>query len=179
MKRCWFCLEMVTLDDPDTYRQVTSWVNGPKLDGPVMREQSGLVAHKKCVDNLVNGQAPDQPGLFDEENDIDVVHIKDEVGRCKISTNGQGHFPCTEHTDFAHSQEGGDCAPESCGGTRHDPCGYTKIEMEHFRLRQIEPHVFEVMEGASGNSCTHMVLVDDFGEDCGYPADHSIHIKEG
>ncbi len=165
MKPCWFCLKLADETDPDTYKQVASWVNGPKLDGPVMREQTGLVAHKKCVDNLVHGQAPDQPELFDAElmpieNDIDVAHIKDAVGRCKISTNGQGHFPCSEHTDYAHNQEGGECAPESCGGNRYDPCTYTKIES---------------YEGASGMSCTRMVEVDDFGEDCGYPADHPVH----
>lgn len=64
---CVFCHQPVDLDDSENYREVLSWVNGPKLDGPVLREQTGRVAHKKCVDNMVHGQAADQPELFSEE----------------------------------------------------------------------------------------------------------------
>lgn len=67
---CCMCFVEITsseLDDPDlTYREVTSWVTGPKLQHPVLREQTGRRAHKKCIEKLINGQAPDQtsiPGL--------------------------------------------------------------------------------------------------------------------
>lgn len=171
MKRCWFCLEGVTLDDPETYRQVTSWVNGPKLDGPVLREQSGLVAHKKCVDNLIAGQAPDQPELFDDGDYSPGIEDASLVPDAVADRYGV-------KKEFGHNQEGGECAPESCGGTRYDPCTYTKAELDGFRLMQIQAHVFEAAEGSSGMACTKMVEIDTFGEDCGYPADHSIHIKE-
>ena len=63
-QRCPFCREGVTDLDPEKiYREVTSWVTGPKLDSPKLREQSGRVAHKKCVENQAAGQAPDQPSL--------------------------------------------------------------------------------------------------------------------
>ena len=55
------------LDDPEAvYREVTSWVHGPKLQGPVLREQTGRIAHADCIKKLIEGQAPDQdriPGL--------------------------------------------------------------------------------------------------------------------
>jgi hypothetical protein len=44
-------------------------VNGPKLDGPKLREQTGKLAHKSCIDLLVAGQAPDQERLFDAEQE--------------------------------------------------------------------------------------------------------------
>lgn len=63
---CWFCNKYVDQSDPDKiYREVTSWVTGPKLQSPVLREQSGRVAHKECVENQVAGQAADQPTLDD------------------------------------------------------------------------------------------------------------------
>lgn len=64
MKNCSFCHKPADEDDPATYREVTSWVNGPKLDGPVLREQTGLIAHERCIKNVINGQAADQPELF-------------------------------------------------------------------------------------------------------------------
>jgi hypothetical protein len=66
VKSCAFCFQPVDQDDTDNYHEVASWVNGPKLDGPKLRQQTGAVAHKSCVDKLVQGQAPDQEGLFDE-----------------------------------------------------------------------------------------------------------------
>lgn len=62
--RCAFCDKRANPDDPDLYREVLSWVHGPKLDGPVLRERTGKVAHKDCVDKLRAGQAPDQEELF-------------------------------------------------------------------------------------------------------------------
>ena len=67
---CAFCTRAITaaeLDDPDaTYREVRSWVTGPKSQSPVLREQTGYIAHVSCVMNQVAGQAADQetlPGL--------------------------------------------------------------------------------------------------------------------
>ncbi len=65
MKTCAFCFNKVDQDDEENYREVVSWVNGPKLDGPKLRRQTGSMAHKVCVDKLVQGQAPDQEGLFE------------------------------------------------------------------------------------------------------------------
>lgn len=62
---CDFCNNPVNLDDPETYHEVTSWVNGPKLDGPKLRERTGNVAHKDCVDKIIHGQSPEQEGLFE------------------------------------------------------------------------------------------------------------------
>ena len=55
------------IDDPEAvYREVTSWVHGPKLQGPVLRTQTGRLAHRECINKLIEGQSPDQqsiPGL--------------------------------------------------------------------------------------------------------------------
>lgn len=67
MQSCSLCEEDLTpaeLDNPEAvYRQVTSWVHGPKLQGPVLREQTGLLAHKACIQKLIDGQAVDQDKL--------------------------------------------------------------------------------------------------------------------
>ena len=64
---CFGTIDPAQIDDPEAiYREVTSWVHGPKLQSPVLREQTGKLAHKDCIDKLLNGQAPDQeriPGL--------------------------------------------------------------------------------------------------------------------
>lgn len=64
---CGSPVSLEELDDPDAiYRQVTSWVHGPKLQSPVLREQTGVIAHAHCIHKLLDGQAPDQssiPGL--------------------------------------------------------------------------------------------------------------------
>lgn len=67
MKACSFCFKLTDQDDPETYHEVTSWVNGPKLDGPKLRQQTGSIACKSCIDKLVVGQAPDQEGLFSDD----------------------------------------------------------------------------------------------------------------
>jgi hypothetical protein len=71
MALCHFCKKDVDLDDEELFRQVTSWVNGPKLDGPVLREQTGAFAHHYCIEMLIHGQAPDQEGLFSDDGDTD------------------------------------------------------------------------------------------------------------
>lgn len=67
---CFFCFKEISseeLDDPDlTYREVRSWVTGHKSQSPVLREQTGNIAHLECVQKLVNGIAVDMepiPGL--------------------------------------------------------------------------------------------------------------------
>lgn len=67
---CAFChhpIAAVELDNPEAvYREVTSWVYGLKLQSPVLREQTGRLAHKTCIVKVLEGQAPDQdpiPGL--------------------------------------------------------------------------------------------------------------------
>jgi hypothetical protein len=69
-RACLFCPDEFTaeeLDDPDAiYREVAAWVHGPKLQSPVLRIQTGRIAHKRCIEKLLEGQAPDQqsiPGL--------------------------------------------------------------------------------------------------------------------
>jgi hypothetical protein len=68
MRNCAACGQPCDPDNPETYHEVRSWVNGPKLDGPKLREQTGDIAHKDCIDRMVAGQAPDQPKLFEEDN---------------------------------------------------------------------------------------------------------------
>lgn len=63
-RRCSFCFDPVDPDNPDTYREVVSWVHGPKLDGPVLRGQTGNMAHKECIDKIKAGQTPDQEPLL-------------------------------------------------------------------------------------------------------------------
>ena len=77
MTRCHFCAGAVSDDDETAYREVTSWVHGPKLDGPVLREQTGRVAHKACIDKVAHGQAADQPELFEELGLVSIDKIGD------------------------------------------------------------------------------------------------------
>jgi len=60
---CALCGQRCNFEDPDTYHEVTSWVHGPKLDGPKLRQHTGNIAHKACIDATVAGQAVDQPTL--------------------------------------------------------------------------------------------------------------------
>lgn len=61
---CAVCGEPLVLDDPDNYREVKSWVHGPKLQSPVLRQQTGQQAHKDCIEKMVAGQSPDQEKLI-------------------------------------------------------------------------------------------------------------------
>ena len=106
MNDCYFCGKPVDEDDPRTYHEVKSWVNGPKLDGPKLRNQTGRIAHEHCVLNQVSGQAADQPELFEEEPILtdepgkitkltgpDSVH--DAMRRCgKLAKKGTGWGIC-------------------------------------------------------------------------------------
>lgn len=65
MRACQFCGNPVDTDDTDNYVEVKSWVNGPKLDGPKLRRQTGSVAHMTCVNMIEAGQDPEtQEDLF-------------------------------------------------------------------------------------------------------------------
>lgn len=61
---CPFCQREVDPDSPDVYHEAVSWVTGPKLDHPVLRERTGKVAHKDCIEKLIDGQAPDQEPII-------------------------------------------------------------------------------------------------------------------
>lgn len=72
------CGELVDTDNSDNYVEVTSWVNGPKLDGPKLRQQTGRVAHADCVHRVEHGQAPDQPDLFDDKEAAIRLEVDDD-----------------------------------------------------------------------------------------------------
>lgn len=61
---CTFCPDPVDETGEDVYREARSWVTGPKLDHPVLREQTGRVAHGDCIRKLIQGQAPDQEPMI-------------------------------------------------------------------------------------------------------------------
>lgn len=108
MGKCEFCPESVDADDAETYHQVVSWVNGPKLDGPKLREQSGLLAHRKCIDHLVAGQAADQPELFPDEITDEELADKAEIEQLGLE---DGHICCPDCGDDPknHTQHQPDC----------------------------------------------------------------------
>lgn len=39
-------------------------------------------------------------------------------------------------------------------------------------------HLFDAYDGATGNTCTRMVIEDGDGVECGLPPEHPIHIHE-
>jgi hypothetical protein len=51
----------------EAYREMTSWVHGPKRDGSTFRNYTGRMAHKECVERAAAGIAPDQKSLFDAD----------------------------------------------------------------------------------------------------------------
>lgn len=57
-RNCTFCGRRVSLDDPTTYSQITSWVRGPKKDSPVLREYTGLLSCGDCIAKLRAGVSP-------------------------------------------------------------------------------------------------------------------------
>lgn len=50
----------------NTWKQVVGFVGGPKKDSMRLREDTGFFAHDECVKKLSEGQAVDQPSLFEE-----------------------------------------------------------------------------------------------------------------
>lgn len=63
---CGLCGNPLDKDDPTNWKQVVGWVGGPKKDHMRLREDTGLLAHDTCVQKLAQGQAPDQPSIFDD-----------------------------------------------------------------------------------------------------------------
>lgn len=66
MSSCALCGNEVDPHADETYKEVVGWVHGKKKDSLTMREDTGRYAHPHCVQNLKEGQAPDQPSMFDE-----------------------------------------------------------------------------------------------------------------
>jgi hypothetical protein len=64
---CFYCTERVDSSDPDTWKQVTGWVGGPRKDGMTAREDTGRYAHNHCLAKVRLGQSPDQQDLFGED----------------------------------------------------------------------------------------------------------------
>lgn len=62
---CPFCGNPVQSDDPDTWKEVSSWVGGPKKDSSTLRKDTGRYAHGACIHKLKLGQAPDQEDIFE------------------------------------------------------------------------------------------------------------------
>ena len=61
---CWEEIDSALKDDPEAlYHEVVSWVTGPKLQSPVLRTQSGRLAHASCVHKVLDGQSPDQESI--------------------------------------------------------------------------------------------------------------------
>ena len=64
---CAFCGGPCNPYDESTYKEVAGWVHGKKSDSMTLRDDTGRVAHEKCVLKAKQGQAPDQPDLFGED----------------------------------------------------------------------------------------------------------------
>jgi len=78
---CPFCSLPVDRENPDEfYREVVAWATGPKVQSPVLREQTGRLAHATCIQKQIAGQAVDQPDLFGEEgaNEPTVELVEDD-----------------------------------------------------------------------------------------------------
>lgn len=59
------CGNPVNPHDTGTWKKVTGYVGGPKKDSMRLREDTGEFAHDHCVAKLIEGQAIDQPSMFD------------------------------------------------------------------------------------------------------------------
>lgn len=46
------------------YREMTSWVHGPKSDGSTFRNYTGRMAHKECIEKAAAGIPGDQQMLL-------------------------------------------------------------------------------------------------------------------
>lgn len=63
---CGLCGNKITdLNDPTLWKQVVGWVGGPKKDHMRLRADTGEFAHDECVKKVAEGQAPDQPSIFE------------------------------------------------------------------------------------------------------------------
>lgn len=59
------CGNPVNPHDIGTWKEVRGFVGGPKKDSMRLRENTGRYAHNACVQKLQEGQAIDQPSMFD------------------------------------------------------------------------------------------------------------------
>jgi hypothetical protein len=94
------------MSDENNYVEVGSWVNGPKLDGPKLRVQTGRVAHKSCIDATIAGQAVDQPELdFLEVQAVPVKYCEKETahGACNHVLVGERCEYWRDHVDEVSS----------------------------------------------------------------------------
>jgi hypothetical protein len=64
-KKCVFCQGPVNPHDLGSWKQVVGWVGGPRKDGMTLRQDTGLYAHDHCVQKHKDGQAVDQPDIFE------------------------------------------------------------------------------------------------------------------
>lgn len=133
MTKCPFCHGAVNPDAEENYREVSSWVSGPKLDGPKLREQTGRVAHKHCVENLASGQAPDQPELFAElQGDPEATPMSGEAAICwpkagePILTDNPGRITKLTGPNSFHEAltNWTSCDAEARRGTGWGVCGF-------------------------------------------------------
>ena len=64
---CPLCSNSINKDDPTNWKQVVGFVGGPKKDSMRLRQDTGILAHDACVKKLAEGQAPDQPSMFEDQ----------------------------------------------------------------------------------------------------------------
>lgn len=62
---CALCGNPLNPHDLGVWKKVTGWVGGPKKDSMRLREDTGEYAHNHCVQKLQEGQAIDQPTMFE------------------------------------------------------------------------------------------------------------------
>ncbi len=78
MEPCVLCGQSLTPNHPDTWKQVTGFVGGPKKDSMRLREDTGRYAHDDCVKLAQSGQDPSQPSLFDMTQSASPVFLGSE-----------------------------------------------------------------------------------------------------
>ena len=66
---CGICGLVVDPFGPATWKEVAGWVGGPKKDSMRLRHDTNRFAHDGCVKKLAEGQAVDQPDMFDADLD--------------------------------------------------------------------------------------------------------------
>ena len=62
---CKLCGKEVNPHDPETWKEITGFVGGPKKDSMVLRTDTGNFACSSCIHKAKLGQAPEQNSLFD------------------------------------------------------------------------------------------------------------------
>jgi hypothetical protein len=64
--QCKLCGKDINPHDTASWKEVTGFVGGPKKDSMVLRTDTGQFACTPCIHKAREGQAPDQPSIFDE-----------------------------------------------------------------------------------------------------------------